>query len=327
MARASTLRARSGSFVCASMRVPSSQSSVSNRPVDSFGPRFRHAHDVDAIEHQRGKARRAWPRAGSRALRARARRSPCRSRWCRSRNRGGAGWQGAIAIARRSASTADCMSGYCSLQASAAPSSERARCTWPSDAAAAGWCSKLANFSCQSEPSSALMRRLTKAQPIGGASLCSFCNSAAYSGGNRSGMVAINWATFISGPLRLPSAEASAEPLRRRGWARRREGAGRHSARLPARHWRRHAHSARRGRRSGFSRGQPSSPLSILLFLRHIGRNDSGDETGIMVCAICCRGADHLRARKRRPCWTLGMGLRRHVRRRCRSSSIAANLL
>ncbi len=51
------------------------------------------------------------------------------------------------------------------------------------------------------------MRRLTKAQPIGGASLCSFCNSAAYSGGSRSGMVAINCATFISGPLSRPSAD------------------------------------------------------------------------------------------------------------------------
>ena len=51
------------------------------------------------------------------------------------------------------------------------------------------------------------MRRLTKAQPIGGASLCSFCSSAAYSGGSRSGTVAINCATFISGPLRRPSAD------------------------------------------------------------------------------------------------------------------------
>ena len=54
------------------------------------------------------------------------------------------------------------------------------------------------------------MRRLTKAQPIGGASLCSFCNSAAYSAGSKSGMVAINWATFISGPLSRPSADDSA---------------------------------------------------------------------------------------------------------------------
>jgi len=46
-------------------------------------------------------------------------------------------------------------------------------------AAAAGWCSKLSNWRCQSAPSSAVMRRLTKAQPIGGASLCSLVSSAA----------------------------------------------------------------------------------------------------------------------------------------------------
>jgi hypothetical protein len=109
------------------------------------------------------------------------------------------------------ASTADCMSGYCSLQASNAPSSDCARWTWPSEAAAAGWCSNSLNLLRQSGPSSAIIRRLTKAQPMGGASLCSFCNSAAYSGGKRSGMVAISWATFISGPLRLPSADASAD--------------------------------------------------------------------------------------------------------------------
>ena len=91
------------------------------------------------------------------------------------------------------------------------PVRARARCTWPSEAAAAGRCSKFWNFFSQSTPSSAFMRRLTKAQPMGGASLCSFCNSAAYSGGSRSGMVAMSWATFISGPLRLPSAAASAD--------------------------------------------------------------------------------------------------------------------
>ena len=32
-----------------------------------------------------------------------------------------------------------------------------------------------------------------------------------FGGGSRSGMVAISWATFISGPLRLPSADASAD--------------------------------------------------------------------------------------------------------------------
>jgi hypothetical protein len=35
----------------------------------------------------------------------------------------------------------------------------------------------------QSGPSSAIMRRLTKAGPMGGASDCSFCSSSAYSGG------------------------------------------------------------------------------------------------------------------------------------------------
>ena len=53
------------------------------------------------------------------------------------------------------------------------------------------------------------MRRLTKAQPIGGASLCSFCSSSAYSGGSRSGMVAISCATFMIGPFSPPSAAAS----------------------------------------------------------------------------------------------------------------------
>ena len=63
------------------------------------------------------------------------------------------------------------------------------------------------------------MRRLTKAQPIGGASLCSFCSSAAYSGGSASGMVAINWATFMIGPLSPPSAAAKRDALRARSSA------------------------------------------------------------------------------------------------------------
>ena len=65
----------------------------------------------------------------------------------------------------------------------------------------------------QSAPSSACMRRLTNAAPMGGASLCSFCSSAAYSGGTRSGMVASSCATFMIGPFRPPSACASAAAL------------------------------------------------------------------------------------------------------------------
>src|SRR5437763_1906993 len=68
----------------------------------------------------------------------------------------------------RSASTADCMSGYCSLQARRRPSRPTARWTWPSEAARAASRSKLAKRFCQSGPSSLAMRRLTNGQPIGG---------------------------------------------------------------------------------------------------------------------------------------------------------------
>ena len=40
------------------------------------------------------------------------------------------------------------------------------------------------------------MRRFTNAQPMGGASLCSFISSAAYSGGKASGMVEKEPAAF-----------------------------------------------------------------------------------------------------------------------------------
>ena len=77
------------------------------------------------------------------------------------------------------------------------------------------------------------MRRLTKAQPIGGAWLCSFVSSAAYSGGSASGMVAISCATFMIGPLSPPSAAASADGI---------AGAVELRAEQPrARHARRHA--------------------------------------------------------------------------------------
>ena len=66
---------------------------------------------------------------------------------------------------------------------------------------------------CQSGPSSAIMRRLTKPQPMGGAWLCSLASSAAYSGGSASGMVEMSCATFMIGPLRPPSAAASSMAL------------------------------------------------------------------------------------------------------------------
>ena len=102
------------------------------------------------------------------------------------------------------------MSGYCSLQASRLPSFAVARWTCPSDAAAQERSSNEPKRLCQSGPSSAIMRRLTKAGPMGGASLCSFDSSSAYSGGSTSGMVAMSWATFMIGPLSPPSALVSA---------------------------------------------------------------------------------------------------------------------
>ena len=83
-----------------------------------------------------------------------------------------------------------------------------------------------ANRSAQSGPSSATMRRRTNGRPS--AAHCSAAGRApaAYSAGSASGIVAISWATFISGPLRPPSAS-----LGRRAWPRRAAGP---SSRAPA---------------------------------------------------------------------------------------------
>ena len=72
----------------------------------------------------------------------------------------------------------------------------------------------------QSGPSSAAMRRRTKAQPIGGAWLCSWPSSAAYSAGRASGMVASSCATFMIGPFSPPSAAARLAASRSRSGSR-----------------------------------------------------------------------------------------------------------
>ena len=123
---------------------------------------------------------------------------------------------------------------------------------------------------CQSGPSSACMRRLTKAQPMGGASLCSFVSSAAYSGGSASGMVAISCATFMIGPLRPPSAAASSMAFLPRSRLHAEEARVRPCAPPPRPHWRRRGRSARRGRRNGWLRYRSdSSNLTTL----HPGRD------------------------------------------------------
>ena len=106
----------------------------------------------------------------------------------------------------RSASTTERISGYWSLQASALPDFDTARCTCPKEAAAAAVCSNDRNFISQSAPSSAAIRRLTKSHPIAGALFCNCASSSTYSGGNISGTVDIICATFINGPFNPPRA-------------------------------------------------------------------------------------------------------------------------
>ena len=249
--------------------MPSSQSRVSSRWVDSSGQTARHAHLRHLRQHRAVERRHDGPRARNRAPRAAAPRSPCRSRTYRSpAPSAGAGRTASRAGADRPRPPTSYPDiGAC--RRARDPSWARARCTWPSEAAAAGLCSKLAKRVCQSGPSSADMRRLTKAQPMGGASLCSLVSSIAYSAGSASGMVASNWATFMIGPFRPPSAAR----VRPRCWRGRAAGQTRdwpQPAPQRRRHWCRRGHSARRARRSGFVRcrpnrtswAQPSCPLS-----------------------------------------------------------------
>ena len=105
------------------------------------------------------------------------------------------------------------MFGYCSLQATVRPSCSTTLCTCPSEAAAAGSRGNSAKRAAQSGPSSATIRRRTNGLLIGGALLCSWASSAAYSAGSASGMVAISCATFINGPLRPPRASLSSAAL------------------------------------------------------------------------------------------------------------------
>ena len=128
------------------------------------------------------------------------------------------------------------MFGYCSLQATVRPSWSTTLWTWPSDAAAAGSSGNSAKRLAQSGPSSATMRRRTKGLLIGGALLCSWASSAAYSAGRASGMVAISCATFINGPFRPPSASLQLDGVGAVERAAHQAGAG-HARRL-------HAHRA-----------------------------------------------------------------------------------
>ena len=98
-------------------------------------------------------------------------------------------------------------SGIAACRRRSRPSWQLALWTWPERGGGRGArAGTRRSGSAQSGPSSATMRRRTNGLPIGGALLCSCASSAAYSAGSASGMVAISWATFISGPFSPPSA-------------------------------------------------------------------------------------------------------------------------
>ena len=68
--------------------------------------------------------------------------------------------------------------GYWILTATSRPSSQRALCTWPIDAAAAGLSSNSANLARQSSPRSAASTLCTVAAGSGGADSCSLVRVA-----------------------------------------------------------------------------------------------------------------------------------------------------
>ena len=149
-------------------------------PRREFVVDARHAHEGRVGEHDAHRAARPWPRARSRAPRAPARGSRARSRACRSPRRCRLCSENRRSSCERSVSTAEAISGYCSLQATAfAARASRALWTWPSEAAAAGLKSNSAKRSRQSGRVRRLMRRRTKPAPIGGACDCSRMSSSA----------------------------------------------------------------------------------------------------------------------------------------------------
>ena len=174
---------------------------VSSRSVERSSCDLRHAHLGHVARASGGRARRAGLRACSRVLRAP--RADLLEDLARVDGRAHAAVdreQHVELLTGRLRPPRPCRD-IAACRRAARRRASVARCTCPSEAAAAGLRSKLPKRLCQSGPSSACMRRLTKAAPIGGASLCSFCSASAYSGGSASGMVAKSCATFMIGPF------------------------------------------------------------------------------------------------------------------------------
>ena len=185
----------------------------------------------------------------------------------------------------RSASTADCMSGYCSLAASARPSWPNARCTWPSDAEAAGCGSKLLKRCAQSGPSSAIMRRRTNAGPIGGACDCSCDSSCGVLGRQRLGDGGQQLRHLHDRPL-----EAAERRGQRRGVLAvvgvRPKCAGPQPGPPPRRRWCRPARSAPRAPRAG-SVLRPCRRSRVRLLASGISGGRQPASRGQMRCGRC----------------------------------------
>jgi hypothetical protein len=91
-----------------------------------------------------------------------------------------------------SRSTTVVIPGRWTLTMTCSPERSAARCTWPMDAAASGFCSKWVKTSSTGAPSSAASSSRTSVQGAGTTSSCRLRSSVMNSGGSRSSRVDIS---------------------------------------------------------------------------------------------------------------------------------------
>ena len=177
MATASRLRISTGAALKSRIFRPFEPVERQQALGREFGVHARHAHLGDLRQHgsiEPGMLRLALVIEFLADARADLLRDLARvdRRWSAGDARRRAGRAGV-----RSASTADCMSGYCSFTASGAPSVVVGAMHLAERGGGGGLQVEEPKRLRQSGPSSLIIRRVTKAAPMGGASLCSFCSS------------------------------------------------------------------------------------------------------------------------------------------------------
>ena len=183
----------------------------------------------------------------------------------------------------RSASTADCMSGYWSLQARRSPPFAVARWTCPSEAAAAGFRSKLPNRACQSGAQLGLHPPPDEGRAHGrriGLELLQF--------GGVFGRQQIRHGGQQLRHLHdraLQAAQRLRQGGRIGGTFLARTGGTWPCGRRRRRHWRPRWHSARRGRRSGWLRDRSRPSLDLLVCCRTQICPARPDTRGVGPCA------------------------------------------